>query len=125
MLPIPSVNVTTKYNRFSFKTGHFSAVKINPRNLKALDYPDMLSPSCKYPPREMWLGLLVSNQPSPVSSEVGTQDTQTPLRRRARMAYYTAVQSFVLYSDVGKERKLSSDVLDIRLKFGCCGTLSS
>ena len=58
----------------------------------------MPSPSCiQSSARNVVTGLLDSNQPSPVSSGVGAQATQTLLGRSAQMAYHYTIRPYSTY----------------------------
>ena len=66
----------------------------------------MPSPSCiQSSARNVVTGLLDSNQPSPVSSGVGAQATQTLLGRSAQMAYHYTIRP---YGPVIDDRRTNS-----------------
>ena len=91
-----------------------SSVNIHPRTLlQTLSYPDMPPPSCiQSSARNVVTGLLDSNQPSPVSSGVGAQATQTLLGRSAQMAYHYTIRPLPKYWD---SVKVSKSVFQVRL----------
>ena len=103
MPQIPFVDTTTRYYCFFFTNDLPSSVNTCPRIFKqTMSYPDMPPLSCTHPPREMWLGLLDSNQRFPASSGVGAQATQTLLRRPARTTYHYAIRLSAVFVSMTK-----------------------